>query len=194
MSEEACASLALALSGFAVTAATENSGQPVLPRGTRHSRLAAATASAVRPLIEHAKRLVSGITASESADCQQHIEQLETLAFALRSSLGLNGRLPEDEEQQLWQLSVALWVSRQGQQVGAVPWSPRRCRNSAVAGCRTPACTGLNARQKLWRASPRSYLSSSTLSATRVKSVHPSSASLPRLPDLARCLCDSTVC
>jgi hypothetical protein len=113
--EPLSSSLALALSGFAVTTASEHSAPLPQKRGARHSRLGTVTCASVAPLVQHAQQLASQIVSTSSSDgaFSQRVEQLESLCFGLRSTLGLNGRLPEQEEEQLWQTSMQLWVSQQ---------------------------------------------------------------------------------
>lgn len=116
-------SLALALSGFDVEAASELSG--LRPggrarRSARHGRLKQVTAS-VTPLVKHAQllgRQLLAASAAPGADCAPLVEQLEGLCFGLRSTLGLSGRLPPEEELAVWNLSTELWVGGRTAQVG----------------------------------------------------------------------------
>ena len=111
--EPLTASLALALSGFAVDRDSQQSAQLPRRRGAKQGRLVPVTCTSVSPLIQHARQLVAQLVATppDSKEFGQVVEQLEGLCFGLRSTLGLNGRLPEEEEEDLWESSTQLWVS-----------------------------------------------------------------------------------
>ena len=114
--EPPSSSLALALAGFAVSQATEGSLLPAAPkRGARQGRLAAVTCAAVSPLVRHAQLLGAQAVAARSAEeFQNCVGRLEEACLALRSTMGLNGRLPEAEEAGVWELSTRLWVGAAG--------------------------------------------------------------------------------
>ncbi|GAB4822052.1 hypothetical protein N2152v2_009098 [Parachlorella kessleri] len=109
--EPLTASLALALSGFAVDRDSQHSAQLPRRRGAKQGRLVPVTCTSVSPLVQHARQLVAQLVATSpgSKEFGQVVEQLEGLCFGLRSTLGLNGQLPEEEEEDLWAISTQLW-------------------------------------------------------------------------------------
>lgn len=107
-------SLALALSGFSVEAASEGSEAPLAP-----PLAAAAATAALRPVAEGAAALVghaSVITTrvlerwqAPGYNPEHDGEQLAALCFALQSTVGQGGRLSDADERKLFELASALW-------------------------------------------------------------------------------------
>ena len=106
-------SLALALSGFTVEAASEGSEAPM---ARPHTAGAAAAdrpvATGAAALVAHASQIAARVLERWQApgySPEQDGEQLASLCFALQSTVGQLGRLSEADERSLFQLASALW-------------------------------------------------------------------------------------
>ena len=121
-------SLALALCGFSVDAESEMSeGRPCALAGAAPVLAAAGGQAAtgcqgparvVAPgtaaLVAHASTIAGRVLQSwqkRGYDPEPDGEQLASLCFALQSTVGTRGRLSEGDEQALFDLASALWVS-----------------------------------------------------------------------------------
>ena len=134
-------SLALALSGFSVDAASEGSeapqarpavaaaaapapnDRPAAPAASNHPVAAAApvpgasdrpVAAGAAALVNHASLITNHVLERWQApgySAEQDGEQLSQLCFALQSTVGQRGRLSEADERAIFQLASALWAA-----------------------------------------------------------------------------------
>lgn len=111
-------SLALALGGFSIDEDSDMAGG--LPaagvEGLRAGGAAAARApaAAAAALVDHARVAVDRVLDAWQApgfDPEREAEDLAAVCFAMRSAIGMSGRLAEADASALFDLSVALWVS-----------------------------------------------------------------------------------
>ena len=85
-----------------------------------------APTASISPLILHLKQVVHAVIGAaaradhvEILDCEN---KLRSLTFALASTVGA-ARLETDDEGDLWQLTTALWVSRNGMLFTSQTWN-----------------------------------------------------------------------
>lgn len=106
-------SLALALSGFTVEAASEGSEAPMARPPTAGAAAAdRPVATGAAALVAHASQIATRVLERWQApgySPEQDSEQLASLCFALQSTVGQRGRLSEADERSLFQLASALW-------------------------------------------------------------------------------------